>query len=63
MRFAKLHGAGNDYLYVNGFETDVPDPSGLAARMSDRHFGVGADGLILALPPQGEADLRKYGYG
>ncbi|HUU92651.1 MAG TPA: diaminopimelate epimerase, partial [Phycisphaerae bacterium] len=58
MRFAKLHGAGNDYLYVNGFETDVADPSGLAVRMSDRHFGVGADGLILALPPETDADLR-----
>ena len=58
MRFAKLHGAGNDYLYVNGFEIDVPDPSGLAVRMSDRHFGVGADGLILALPPETDADLR-----
>ena len=58
MRFAKLHGAGNDYLYVNGFEYDVPDPSGLAVRMSDRHFGVGADGLILALPAETEADLR-----
>ena len=58
MRFAKLHGAGNDYIYVNGFESDVADPSALAVRASDRHFGIGADGLILALPPEGEADLR-----
>ncbi|KPJ75465.1 MAG: diaminopimelate epimerase [Planctomycetes bacterium DG_20] len=58
MRFAKLEGAGNDYIYVNGFETDVPNPSALAVRMSDRHFGIGADGLILALPPEGEAHLR-----
>ncbi len=58
MRFAKLHGAGNDYVFVNGFETAVADPSGLAVRMSDRHFGVGADGLILALPPQAGGDLR-----
>ena len=58
MRFTKLHGAGNDYLYVNGFETDVPDPSGLAVRICDRHFGVGADGLILALPPTSGGDLR-----
>ena len=58
MRFAKLHGAGNDYIYINGFETQVPDPSALAVRMSDRHFGVGADGLILVLPPEGEGQVR-----
>jgi len=58
MHFAKLHGAGNDYIYVNGFEVDAGDPSALAVRMSDRHFGVGADGLILALPPQAGGDVR-----
>ena len=58
MRFAKLHGAGNDYLYVNGHETEVSDPSALAVRMSNRHVGVGADGLILALPPEGDGDVR-----
>ncbi len=58
MRFVKLHGAGNDYLYVNGFETEVADPADLARRMSDRHFGVGADGLILVLPPEGDGDVR-----
>ncbi|MFO8015314.1 MAG: diaminopimelate epimerase [Phycisphaerae bacterium] len=58
MHFTKLHGAGNDYLFVNGFETDVADPSAVAVRMSDRHFGVGADGLILALPPEAGGDLR-----
>ncbi len=58
MRFAKLHGAGNDYIYVNGFETDVADPSALAVRASDRHFGIGADGLILALPPTAGGDLQ-----
>ena len=58
MRFAKLHGAGNDYIYVNGFEEQVSDPASLAARMSDRHFGVGADGLILVLPPRKDGDVR-----
>jgi len=58
MRFAKLHGAGNDYIYVNGFEEKVLDPAALAVRMSDRHFGVGADGLILVLPPQEGGDVR-----
>ena len=58
MQFAKLHGAGNDYIYVNGFERDVPDPSRLAVRISDRHFGVGSDGLILALGPRDGGDVR-----
>jgi diaminopimelate epimerase len=59
MRFAKLHGAGNDYIYVNGFEETVSEPESLAVRISDRHFGVGADGLILVLPPRKEdADVR-----
>jgi diaminopimelate epimerase len=58
VHFAKLHGAGNDYIYVNGFETEVPAPSRLAVRVSDRHFGIGADGLILALPPEAGGDVR-----
>jgi len=58
VQFTKLHGAGNDYIYVNGFEADVPDPGALAVRVSDRHFGVGADGLILALPPEAGGDVR-----
>jgi diaminopimelate epimerase len=58
MRFAKLHGAGNDYIYVSGFEERVLDPEGLAVRISDRHFGVGADGLILVLPPEKDGDVR-----
>jgi len=58
MRFVKLHGAGNDYICLNGFEVEVPEPAALARRMSERHFGVGADGLILCLPPEGEGDVR-----
>jgi diaminopimelate epimerase len=58
MRFAKLQGAGNDYIYINGFEENVLDPAGLAVRMSDRHFGVGADGLILVLPAQEGGGVR-----
>ena len=62
MRFAKLHGAGNDYIYVNGFEVQVPDPPALAVKISDRHFGVGADGLILVLPPEkdGHVCMRVF---
>lgn len=51
MRFTKMHGAGNDYVYVNGWEETLPaDLPGLARRISDRRFGVGGDGLILILP-------------
>jgi len=52
-----MHGIGNDYVYVNGFEQTVADPAQLAKRISDRHFGVGADGLILILPSD-NADVR-----
>jgi diaminopimelate epimerase len=57
MKFTKMHGAGNDYVYVNGFEERVADPAALARRVSDRHRGVGADGLILILPSD-KADFR-----
>jgi len=60
LRFAKLHGLGNDYIYVNGFEHTLDNPVAAAKRWSDRHFGIGGDGLILVLPPEPgvEADLR-----
>ena len=57
MRFTKMHGLGNDYVYVNGFEQDVADPARVAQKVSDRHFGIGSDGLILILP-SGMADVR-----
>ncbi len=57
MRFTKMHGIGNDYVYVNGFEESVNDPAAVAQRVSDRHFGVGGDGLILILPSD-TADVR-----
>ena len=57
MRFTKMHGLGNDYVYVDCFAQEVPDPEGLARRISDRHFGVGGDGLILILPGEA-ADVR-----
>ena len=57
MKFTKMHGAGNDYVYVNGFEEQVADPAEFARRVSDRHFGIGSDGLILILPSE-EADVR-----
>jgi diaminopimelate epimerase len=57
MKFTKMHGIGNDYVYVNGFAETMGDPALLARQVSDRHFGVGADGLILILPSK-KADVR-----
>ncbi|CAN5581293.1 diaminopimelate epimerase [soil metagenome] len=57
MKFTKMHGIGNDYVYVNGFAENVSDPVALAQKISDRHFGVGSDGLILILPSK-TADVR-----
>jgi len=57
MKFTKMHGAGNDYVYVNCFEEQIDDPARLAQRISNRNFGVGSDGLILVLPSSC-ADLR-----
>ena len=57
MNFTKMHGLGNDYIYINGFDQAVDDPAALAVRVSDRHFGVGGDGLVLILPSE-EADVR-----
>jgi diaminopimelate epimerase len=57
MRFTKMHGIGNDYIYVNGFAETVADPASVARAISDRHLGVGGDGLILVLPPE-VADVR-----
>jgi diaminopimelate epimerase len=57
MKFTKMHGAGNDYVYINGFEDQVADPAELARQVSDRNFGVGSDGLILILPSE-DADLK-----
>src|SRR5580692_5740394 len=58
MRFTKMQGAGNDYVYVDCFREIVPaDPGKLSIVMSDRHFGIGADGLILICPTD-KADAR-----
>ena len=61
MRFTKMHGIGNDYVYVNGFTETVADPAKTAIAVANRHFGVGGDGLILVMPPTaaaGDAHVR-----
>jgi diaminopimelate epimerase len=62
MRFTKMQGAGNDYVYVNCFQEPLPnDPAQLARRISDRHFGVGGDGLILICPStKADARMRMF---
>jgi diaminopimelate epimerase len=62
MRFTKMHGAGNDYVYVDCFREPVPDnPAQVAREVSDRHFGIGADGLILICPSeQADARMRMF---
>ena len=58
MRFTKMHGAGNDYIFVNCFQEPMPEnPQELARQVSDRHFGIGGDGLILICPSE-KADAR-----
>src|SRR5947208_12684370 len=58
MRFTKMQGAGNDYIYLDCFRNPPPrDPAGLSRVMSDRNFGVGSDGLILICPSD-KADAR-----
>ena len=61
MKFTKMHGIGNDYIYVNGFKETVMNPSEAAKRLSDRHFGVGGDGLILIQPSE-KADFKMEMY-
>jgi diaminopimelate epimerase len=57
MKFTKMHGIGNDYVYVNGFAEKVADPAKLAIAVSDRHTAIGSDGLIMILPSD-KADVR-----
>jgi diaminopimelate epimerase len=60
MRFVKMHGTGNDYVYVDGFRESIENPVELAKKVSHRHYGVGSDGLILIKPyagADGEMDM------
>ena len=57
MKFTKMQGCGNDYVYINCFEEKIENPSELAIKMSNRNFGVGSDGLILVMPSD-KADCR-----
>ena len=61
MKFTKMQGIGNDYVYVNCFEETVQDPSAVARFVSDRHFGIGSDGLILIKPSDvADCEMEMY---
>ncbi len=61
MKFTKMQGLGNDYVYINGFEEQVKDKPELAVRLSERHFGVGSDGVIF-INPSDRADFEMEMY-
>ena len=61
MKFTKMQGLGNDYVYVNGFTEKIENPSEVAVQVSDRHFGIGSDGLIL-INPSAVADFEMEMY-
>ena len=61
MEFTKMHGTGNDYVYVDCFKEYIANPSELSVKISDRHFGVGSDGLIL-IKPSDKADFYMEMY-
>lgn len=61
MKFTKMHGCGNDYIYVNCFEEKVTEPENLAVKVSDYRFGIGSDGLIL-IKPSDKADFMMDMY-
>ena len=61
MKFTKMHGIGNDYVYIDCFREEVKNPEALAKFVSNRNFGVGSDGLIL-IRPSDKADFRMEIY-
>lgn len=61
MKFEKMHAAGNDYIYINLFEEKVDNPEELSIRLSDRHFGIGSDGLVLIGPSEiGDFSMQMF---
>lgn len=61
MEFTKMQGCGNDYVYVNGFENKIDNPNKLSEIVSNRHFGIGSDGLIIINPSE-KADFKMSMY-
>lgn len=60
-KFTKMQGCGNDYIYFNCFDQNINNPEGLSVRLSDRHFGIGGDGVILVCPSDvADAKMRMF---
>lgn len=61
IKFTKMHGCGNDYIYFNCFEQKIDNPETLSIRLSDRHYGIGGDGIILVCPSNvADAKMRMF---
>jgi len=61
MKFTKMHGCGNDYIYFNCFENNIDNPEELSIKLSDRHFGVGGDGIVMICPSEiADAKMRMF---
>ena len=61
LKFTKMHGCGNDYIYFNCFEQSIENPEQLAVALSDRHFGIGGDGIVLICPSEvADAKMRMF---
>ena len=61
LSFTKMQGCGNDYIYIDCFRQQVEDPAALAVKLSDRHKGIGGDGVILICPSQAaDAKMRMF---
>ena len=61
MKFYKMHGIGNDYIYFDCMKEELPDPEAVAIRLSDRHFGIGGDGIILLCPSKiADCKMRMF---
>lgn len=61
IKFTKMHGCGNDYIYINCFELELNSPESLSVFLSDRHYGVGSDGIVLILPSdKADAKMRMF---
>ena len=61
LAFTKMHGCGNNYIYFNCFDQTVPDPESLSIKLSEPHFGIGGDGIILISPSdKADAQMRIF---
>ena len=61
IKFTKMHGCGNDYIYINCFNQEIKNPNELSIKLSDRRYGIGGDGIILICPSDvADAKMRMF---